>query len=112
SKFLEAILEDTGASIVFTKDGNDALEEVKKNKVDIVLMDIQLPGMSGNETTRQIKEINMNIPVIAQTAHAMAEDKSKSMDAGCDDYLTKPIDMQVLLDKMDTLLKKYEKITT
>ncbi|MFW6364753.1 MAG: PAS domain S-box protein [Bacteroidota bacterium] len=112
SKFLEAILEDTGASIVFTKDGNDALEEVKNNKVDIVLMDIQLPGMSGNETTRQIKEINMNIPVIAQTAHAMAEDKSKSMDAGCDDYLTKPIDMQVLLDKMDTLLKKYEKITT
>ncbi|MFP4526480.1 MAG: PAS domain S-box protein [Bacteroidales bacterium] len=112
SKFLEAILEDTGASIVFTKDGNDALKEVKKNKVDIVLMDIQLPGMSGNETTRQIKEINMNIPVIAQTAHAMAEDKSKSMDAGCDDYLAKPIDMQVLLDKMDALLKKYEKITT
>ncbi|MFP4605677.1 MAG: PAS domain S-box protein [Bacteroidales bacterium] len=112
SKFLEAILEDTGASIVFTKDGNDALEEVKKNKVDIVLMDIQLPGMSGNETTRQIKEINMNIPVVAQTAHAMSEDKSKSMDAGCDDYLTKPIDMQVLLDKMDALLKKYEKITT
>ncbi|MFP4019132.1 MAG: response regulator [Bacteroidales bacterium] len=112
SKFLEAILEDTGASIVFTKDGNDALEEVKKNKVDIVLMDIQLPGMSGNETTRQIKEINMNIPVVAQTAHAMSEDKSKSMDAGCDDYLAKPIDMQVLLDKMDALLKKYEKITT
>lgn len=112
SKFLEAILEDTGASIVFTKDGNDALKEVKKNKVDIVLMDIQLPGMSGNETTRQIKEINMNIPVIAQTAHAMAEDKSISMDAGCDDYVTKPIDMQVLLDKMDALLKKYEKITT
>lgn len=112
SKFLEAILEDTGASILFTKDGDKAIEEVKKNKVDVVLMDIQLPGMSGNETTRKIKEINMSIPVIAQTAHAMAEDKNISMDAGCDDYVTKPIDMNVLLDKIDILLKKYKKITT
>ncbi|MFO8234749.1 MAG: PAS domain S-box protein [Bacteroidales bacterium] len=112
SKFLEAVLEETGAKIIFTKDGNQAIETVKKNNVDVVLMDIQLPGMSGNKTTRKIKEFDKNIPVIAQTAHAMPEDKNISMEAGCDDYITKPIDINMLLDKIEALLKKFKKISS
>jgi PAS domain S-box-containing protein len=109
SKFLEAILEDTGAVILLAKDGQEAIDITKKQeRLDMILMDIQLPGMNGNEATIEIRKIQENIPVIAQTAHAMPEDKKKSLEAGCDDYITKPINMDLLLDKMETVFKKYE----
>ncbi len=109
SKFLEAILEDTGATILFATDGQEAIDITKKQEnLDMILMDIQLPGMNGNEATIEIRKIQNTIPVIAQTAHAMPEDKKKSLEAGCDDYITKPINMDVLLDKIETVLEKYE----
>jgi PAS domain S-box-containing protein len=109
SKFLEAILEDTGATILLAKDGQEAIDTAKAQaKLDMILMDIQLPGMNGNEATLEIRKLRGNIPVIAQTAHAMPEDKKKSLDAGCDDYITKPINMDLLLDKMETVFKKHE----
>ena len=109
SKFLEAILEDTGADILLAKDGKEAIDITKEHEnLDMILMDIQLPGMNGNEATKEIRKIRTNMPVIAQTAHAMPEDKRKSLEAGCDDYITKPINMDLLLDKIETVFKSYE----
>ena len=110
SKFLEAILEDSNATILFAQNGQEAID-ISKNtaELDLVLMDLQLPGISGNEATSKIREIRDDLPVIAQTAHAMVEDKKKSLDAGCDDYITKPINMDLLLDKIHGVFEKYEK---
>jgi CheY-like chemotaxis protein len=106
SKYLEAILEETGVRTMIVQNGNDAMEIIKENPIDLVLMDIQLPGISGNETTIKIKEYNNQIPVIAQTAHAMKEDLKKSMNAGCDDYVTKPINSEVLLKKIENHINR------
>ena len=108
-KFLEAILKDTGSKLLSAKNAREAINVVKNEKVDVVLMDIQLPGKNGNEATSQIKKINKNIPVIAQTAHAMENDKQKSLEAGCDDYITKPINMKILLNSIANQLKRYNK---
>jgi CheY-like chemotaxis protein len=69
-------------------------------------MDIQLPGINGYEATKRIREFNPDIPVIAQTAHALAEDRKKSLETGCNDFITKPIKRNVLLRKMEKYLKE------
>ena len=108
SKFLETILEDTHATILIAKDGQEAIDISKQTgDLALILMDIQLPGMSGNEATKEIKKIRSDLPIIAQTAHAMTEDKNRSIDAGCDDYITKPINMDGLLDKIQKVFEKY-----
>jgi len=110
SKFLEAILEDSNATILFAQNGQEAIDiSQETTDLDLVLMDLQLPGISGNEATSKIREIRTDLPVIAQTAHAMVEDKKKSLDAGCDDYITKPINMDLLLDKIHGVFEKYGK---
>ena len=79
-------------------------------KPDLILMDMSLPVLNGWEATRQIKAnpATASIPVIALTAHAMATDREKALDAGCEDYDTKPIELPRLLEKMETLLKKSQ----
>jgi CheY-like chemotaxis protein len=72
-------------------------------------MDIKLPGISGYEATKRIKEI-IDIPVIAQTAYAMTDDPSKILDAGCDDYISKPIHRKNLLTKIEFYLKKTSEL--
>ena len=76
------------------------------SRPDIVLMDMSLPIMDGWEATRQLKANadTQSIPVIALTAHAMAGDRQKALDAGCDDYDTKPVNLKSLLEKMENLL--------
>ncbi len=102
--FLEEVLLPTKVKIVRAKDGYQAVEKVKSVKdICLVLMDIQMPEMNGYLATKLIKEHKPNIPVIAQTAYAMAEDKAKGFSAGCDDYLAKPIKPEVLISTM----KKY-----
>jgi len=73
---------------------------------DIILMDMSLPEIDGWEATRQIKAVESlkHIPIIALTAHAMPADREKALDAGCDDYDTKPVELPRLLDKMHGLL--------
>jgi len=101
---LEAFLEITKAEILHTKYGSEAVEICKRNNsINIVLMDIQLPDISGYEATKQIKQIRPDLPIIAQTANAMREDKSKAIKAGCDDYISKPIDKNTLF----SLISKY-----
>lgn len=97
-QYLKVILRKTKAKILRAENGVEAVELCKQNKdINIVLMDIQMPVMNGLEATRQIKEIRKNLPIIAQTAYAMSEDKEKCIAAGCDDYLSKPIDVKLLI---------------
>jgi two-component system, cell cycle response regulator DivK len=88
---LFAILKPTNAEILWASNGETAIEYCKNNDIDLVLMDIMLPDMSGCEITRTIKTFKKDLPVIAQTAYAMAGDRERCIEAGCDDYLAKPI---------------------
>jgi len=101
---LETMLELLGIEYHHVTNGIDALAYVKKSRnVSLILMDIKLPLMDGYETTREIKKINPGIVIIAQTAFAMLGDKEKALEAGCDDYLPKPLD----LNKLQELIKRY-----
>jgi two-component system cell cycle response regulator DivK len=99
-------LERKGYKILIAVDGEMGLAVTKTNKPDLILMDMSLPVMDGWEATRRIKadDVLKRIPVIALTAHAMANDRDKALEAGCDDYDTKPIDLPRLLAKMEALL--------
>jgi signal transduction histidine kinase len=106
-KFLEGVFNKTNAKIYHAEDGLKAIELIKeKPEIEIVLMDIQLPEMSGLEATRTIKQIRKNIPVIAQTANDLAEDKEKCLEAGCVDYISKPINIKLLFKKIHQYLPK------
>jgi len=105
-EYLYSILEKTGANIVWAKDGIDVLKIYNSSKVDLILMDIQLPEISGYEATTQIRKTNENLPIIAQTAYAMAEDRQKCLDAGCNDVLVKPIRMDEVLITVARFLVK------
>ena len=95
-----------GFQIVIATDGVQALEMAAEVKPDLILMDLSLPIMDGWEATRRIKAeaSTGSIPVIALTANAMASDRQKALDCGCDDYDTKPVDLERLLGKMQALL--------
>jgi len=101
-------LERKGYQIVMAVDGGAGVEMASSEKPDLILMDMSLPVLNGWEATRQIKAnpATASIPVIALTAHAMATDREKALEAGCEDYDTKPIELPRLLEKMETLLKR------
>ncbi len=104
-RFLEAVLKRTKATILHAVDGEDAIEICKTHPaIDLVLMDIQLPKVDGYTVTKKIKEFRKNLPVVAQTAHALEEDRTKSLKAGCDDYISKPINKNELLIILDKYL--------
>ena len=95
-----------GYEVQFALDGQEAVDKAKALMPDLVLMDIGLPVIDGYDATRAIKsdDATKSIPVIALTAHAMAEDRKRCLDAGCDDFDTKPIDLSRLLEKIQSLL--------
>lgn len=99
-------LERKGFEVVMALDGQQGIELAASETPDIILMDMSLPVVDGWEATRQVKaaDATRNIPVIALTAHAMVGDREKAMEAGCDDYDTKPVDFPRLLGKIETLL--------
>ena len=99
-------LQRAGYTILIAVDGAIGIEVARASTPDLILMDMSLPVMDGWEATRRLKadETLKRIPVIALTAHAMANDRDKALEAGCDDYDTKPIELPRLLAKMETLL--------
>jgi len=106
-RLLEVTLRKTGVKIIHADDGKKAVDAVQENpEIDIVLMDIQLPVMNGFEATKEIKKLKPDLPVIAQTANAMGEDKLDCLNAGCSDYVSKPIVLESLMDIIDNYLKK------
>ncbi|MDM8161253.1 response regulator [Labilibaculum sp. K2S] len=103
--FLEEILMDTKARIIRARDGQEALDFIKSvPEIDLVLMDMQMPVMNGYDATRNIKKINKNMPIIAQTAYHYGEAYEEIMAAGCDDFVSKPIDIGGLKDMIDRFL--------
>jgi len=98
-------LERKGFEVVIAIDGQAGIDMAFSSNPDIILMDLSLPVIDGWEATRQIKAnpATQSIPVIALTAHAMAGDEQKALEAGCDDYDTKPIDLKRLLGKIKNL---------
>ncbi len=101
-------LERKGFEVAIAIDGKAGVDMASATSPDIILMDLSLPVMDGWEATRQIKAdpATQSIPVIALTAHAMAGDERKALEAGCNDYDTKPIDLKRLLGKIENLLGK------
>jgi len=103
---LQAILRKTNITIHHASDGEQAVNICRTNpSIDLVLMDIQLPKMDGYTATQNIKQLRKNLPVIAQTAHVMEEDRMKSIKSGCDDYSPKPINRDELLRMISKYLK-------
>ncbi len=102
-------LERRGYVVVMAVDGNEGVAKAQSENPDLILMDMSLPVLDGWEATKLLKSfpVTMKIPIIALTAHAMAGDREKAMEAGCDDYDTKPIELTRLLEKVEALLKKH-----
>jgi len=99
-------LERKEFEVIIAVDGQAGINMAASEAPDLILMDLSLPVIDGWEATRQIKAsaATQSIPVIALTAHAMAGDEEKELQAGCDDYDTKPVNFQRLLGKIETLL--------
>lgn len=102
------LLQVTGYETLEAVNGVEGVEKAKTGKPDLILMDIQLPEMDGLEATRRIKSDDSlkNIPIIAVTAFAMKGDRERIIEAGCNDYLTKPVDIKILLATVKKHLSK------
>ncbi|MCL4078323.1 response regulator [Coriobacteriia bacterium Es71-Z0120] len=103
---LTFLLEKSGYEVVSAEDGEAAVEAVPVHSPDVILMDVQLPKIDGYEATRRIKsdERFASIPVLALTAHSMKGDRARALEAGCDDYITKPVDIDVLLRRIGEVI--------
>ncbi len=104
---IRRVLEAEGYSVIDAINASQAIDKLEKNSVDLILMDINMPDMDGYTLTTKIKGIQRfsTIPIIAVTANVMRGDREKSLEAGCDGYIQKPIDI-------DTLAQQIERFTT
>lgn len=103
-RFMEIVLKNIALNIIWVDTGEKAIKYCEENSnIDLILMDINLPGIDGYITTAEIKKLNPNLPIIAQTAFALEGDREKTLKAGCNDYLAKPINKTELQE----LVKKY-----
>ncbi len=95
-----------GFEVIFAVDGQQGVDLAKSEQPDIILMDMSLPVIDGWEATRRVKadDATRGVPVIGLTAHAMAGDREKAMEAGCDDYDTKPVELDRLIGKIERLV--------
>lgn len=103
-------LTKRGYDVQVAVDGEQGIDLARASAPDLVLMDMSLPGVDGWEATRLLKSdvLTRRIPIIAITAHAMAGDRERALEIGCDDYDTKPIDLPSLLEKIERLVARAE----
>ena len=102
---LVQILEEQGYNILIAKDGAQGVVLAQRSKPDLILMDISLPVMDGYEAARIIRREYPSLPIFGLSAHAMQGDEEKAKDAGCNEYLTKPVDEELLLIKLEDYLR-------
>lgn len=103
-KYLEIALRRTGLQIIRAHNGNEAIALTREHpEIDLILMDIKMPEMDGLEATRAIRSFNTEISIVALTAYAMANDRELSIEAGCNDYIAKP----VRRNRLFSVLSKY-----
>ena len=101
-------LQRRGYEVAIATDGQAGVDMASTREYDLVLMDMSLPEIDGWEATRRLREdpATRTLPIIALTAHAMSGDREKALEAGCDDYDTKPIELDRLLSKIEALLQR------
>jgi CheY-like chemotaxis protein len=105
--YLNAVLSKLDARIEWVKNGLEAVDFAKNNSdIDLILMDLQMPEMNGYDATREIRKIYSDLPIVAQTAFAMSDDRAKAIEAGCNDYLAKPIRSKDLIEMVNKYLTK------
>jgi CheY-like chemotaxis protein len=104
-------LSRRGYLVVSAVDGREGVEMARSEKPDIILMDMSLPVVDGWEATRRVKSdaAMRHVPIIGLTAHAMSGDRERALEAGCDDYDTKPVEFARLIEKMERLLGERQK---
>lgn len=96
---IKTALKKTGVTLIWAKNGQEAVAECKKEQeIDLILMDVRMPVMSGFEATPLIRKIRPDVPVIAQTSYAMDGDREKSIEAGCTDYIAKPFNIKDFIE--------------
>lgn len=106
-KMLEIMIEDYCKSPLIAMDGLEAVQLCKENPdIDFVLMDIKMPELNGYEATKKIREFNKDIIIFAQTAYALPGDREKSIEAGCNDYISKPYSQAELIGLIDKYILK------
>jgi PAS domain S-box-containing protein len=110
NELLEAYLVPQGYEIIKATNGEEALAKLAVNEIDLILLDVMMPGMDGFEVTRRVRQDAKNrlMPIILVTALQETEDRIKGIKAGCDDYITKPFDKRELLARVQSLLKIKE----
>jgi len=102
--FITMVIRKYSYEVMKVRTGAEAVEVCRNNPdIDLVLMDIRMPGVNGFIATHQIREFNKDVIIIAQTAYALSGDKKKAIDAGCNEYITKPLNQALLLE----LLQKH-----
>jgi CheY-like chemotaxis protein len=105
-ELIRFILERNGYETFLAMNGRDGMNAARKQKPDLILMDLSMPEMDGWEATRRIKKEpkTASIPLIAVTAHALPGDRQRALEAGCNEYITKPMDLSELVQMVDRLL--------
>lgn len=105
--FFKALFKDRSDKIIYTTNGKETIEKFRENPdTDVILMDIKMPEMNGYQATRAIRKFNPDVVIIAQTAHGLKGDKEKAIAAGCNDYITKPINKELLFEIIKLNLEK------
>ncbi len=105
-QLIEAMLSKLQVNLIWAKDGEDTIKLCEDNpQIDLVLMDINMPILNGYDATKAIKEMRPDLPIIAQTAYAIIGDREKSIEAGCDDYISKPIKKESLIKIINKYIK-------
>ncbi len=105
---LQVYLSQKNYKILYASNGKMAVDIFRQNKnIDLILMDLKMPILDGYKAAGEIRELDEKIPIIAQTAYALSGDSEKAINAGCTDYITKPIKKDLLLAKIENLLNKH-----
>lgn len=102
---VQRYIQGAGGNVEFANDGREGIQKALDGNFDMVLMDIQMPGLSGLDATTQLRERNYMRPIVALSAHAMEQDRDRSIAAGCNDHLTKPIRKEVFIDRIASLIE-------
>ncbi|NJO69576.1 MAG: response regulator [Bacteroidetes bacterium] len=105
AEYIKELLYEHNVSFLYAETGKEAIKIAAGGQIDVVLLDIRLPDMEGYEVAGVIKRQNPEIRIIAQTAYASSADKQKALDSGCDDYISKPLNRELLLLKLSKLIK-------
>lgn len=107
-KLISILLQKMGVEVTIAEDGQAAIEKAMSDSYDLILMDMQMPNLNGYDATRELRRQECKTPIIAVTANAMMGDEEKCLDAGCDGYLSKPIDR----NKLSEVVGRYIPIHT